>query len=583
MKIKAVILLLFCALLFCACSESENKQEVSEIVSENTVPEENEGETKEVIKDDIKEDIKDDIKQQTPEILSAKESFSKIYELHPDCSEIIAKTEYSCIYLDESKKEEYPALYETLLQYANMATRACNDGFDNLCAFAIESFENDDSGMFRAYYLKLAHSVRRADSIVFSVIEDTYTDYMDMEPYRGIYGMNFDSVTGELIPFSDVVKDKDGLVSAINEEIHSGMWTGNLYSDMAVKDYFDRTSSEDVSYTIEYYGVTVYFNHGEICDYMYGVVPVTLSFSEYPDLFDEKYMAVPESYSVGLAMGISNFIDIDGDGKQDELILTEYKDEEYDFYTELNIITSAGNYYAEDYYAYGFSPYYIKTADNRHLLYVFSHDADDFDRLMRLNAYEITDGSIFKLGEMPVAPSHDNLYEGEDIFSLPLNPDKMYFDFFNEAADFVYPVFTDNFEIASNGLPKKIGEDEEFPAPPEFDVENFEEYEYTSDDVLDSVWYGYRFVDGITGIPRDCSEDAMSPDFVKLEFFNDGRGLIKLFGGYNDFTWGEDTHTSISMNFNDGFSYYPYFYTDNNGNLWMFIQVNEDILWMYKK
>ena len=589
MKLRIATVFLLCVLLLCSCSENVNEKQTDETVAENNISEENGVETKEEVKEDVNEDVNEDfkktVKHETPEILSVKKTCKTITELHPDCSEILARCEYSGIYLDEAEKENYPLLYEALTQLSNMVFRNTETELDNMYIEAYEAFESNDSYGFSTYEKTLNHTVRRADSIVFSVVEDTYRAAMYAEPYRYFYGMNFDSATGELIPFSDVVKDTDKLIEAINEKLHSGMWTGELYSETAVKDYFDSIPLEDVSFTIEYYGVTVYFNHGEICDYVYGVIPVTLSFDEHSDLFDERYTAVPDSYITTLPMGISNYIDINGDGKQDEVIIAEYPDFEDYSLRELNIVTSAGNYYAEDHYAYGFSPYFIKTDDDRYLLYVFSHGADDFNRLMHLNVYDITGGNILKLGEMPTAPHHDSLEDGADVFSLPLNPQKMYFDFFNDGADFMYPVFSDEFEISSYGLPKKLGEDEQIPKAPEFNVENFGEYVYTSDEISGSVWYGYRFVDAESGMPTDCSREIINDDFVKLEFFNDGRGQIKLFGRYCDFVWTSDTDTTAVINLSNGVSYYLNLYRDTsneNGALWMFMQINEDILWLYK-
>lgn len=578
---KKSIAVFLCMLCLCACTKENNNAMVkNDTPAENHVSEsENDVKISESAHTATQE-------KQVSDVLPLKKALYSRCELHPDYSEILVRSNYSLIYPDDSIKEEYPVLFEALQSAANMTYRAKDDEFDNQYAFALEETATYGFDTFVTYTSMLDHTVKRSDSIVVSIVEDSVSNFSAAGECRNLLGLNYDSKTGETIFFDDIVKNTDGVISAVNEKIHSGMWTGDLYSENAVKDYFENKNPEDISYTIGYNGVTVYFNPGEIADRGYGLITVTLAFDEYNELFDEKYMSIPEEYAAGFCIGAPDGFDINNDGKAEQVIISEYTDDEYEFYRELDIVTTDGNYYAEDFYAYGFEPYYVKTKDNRHLLYIFSEGAEDFDRLMRLNVYEITDGKILKLGEMPAAPSHDNLFDGTDIFSLPLNPQKMYFDFFNDAADFVYSVFTDYFEITSNGLPKKIGEDEEIPAPPEFDVENFEEYEYTSDDIFGSVWYGYRFVDAESGMPRDCSTDIMSSDFVKLEFFNDARGLIKLFGRYNDFTWGEDTPASISMYFNDGLSYYPCFYTDsseNDGNLWMFIQVNEDILWLYKK
>jgi len=147
------------------------------------------------------------------------------------------------------------------------------------------------------------------------------------------------------------------------------------------------------------------------------------SFAEYPELFNEKYMSVPQAYMVELPMDSSFFADLDADGTLEELNCTGFNDDVGSGYTDFGLYTDTDGYYHyEECFAYDFNPYYVKTADGNHYLYVFREESDVENRQMVLMVYNVTGAKFAKVGEMNVAPQ----YLGEDAFVLPLDPDSMW-------------------------------------------------------------------------------------------------------------------------------------------------------------
>lgn len=387
------------------------------------------------------------------QLLSAVKNMYVNYELHEDNSEILAAVDLSYITLGKDFAEEYPKLDGKLGEYAQMQKNAVEQELENMLAAANEEVKRTDFENFNTYATDLINEIRRADSIVFSILADYSTDNGITGKYRALSAINIDSETGNELVITDVVKDMTAFSDAVKKGLTSHMWAGEFLSENAVEDYLTSSKPEDICWTLEYNGINVYFNAGTVAEEHYGILATNVSFAENAALFNEKYTVVPKSYSVGLPMNLSNFADIDGDGKLDEIILTMYREDEDDLFTEFGIATSCGNYYTEDFYTYGFQPYYIKTAEGRHLLYVFAQDADDYNRLMNLNVYDISGGNIFKLGEMPVSPAHDVNTDSEDCFSLPVNPEKMLLDYYFDDAGFRYPGHTKEYFVGNGGMP----------------------------------------------------------------------------------------------------------------------------------
>lgn len=177
------------------------------------------------------------------------------------------------------------------------------DEFNNLVSIAREEFAANHSG-FETYVSTLNVQVRRADSLVISLLSVSYSHYGQIKNYRVFHGSNYDPQSGKELMLNDVVIEiNSDLALAVEEELTDHMWTGDFYSESAVEDYFANTPYDSFSWTVDYTGVTFYFAPGDLCDE--GAMTATVSFAKHPELFYEKYMAVPNEYTVELPLDIS--------------------------------------------------------------------------------------------------------------------------------------------------------------------------------------------------------------------------------------------------------------------------------------
>ncbi|MBR4000683.1 MAG: DUF3298 domain-containing protein, partial [Clostridia bacterium] len=208
---------------------------------------------------------------------------------------LLALSEYNGITLDGGSIGKYPALSETLEQTKNMVVRSMADEFDNLLTTAKEELDLLGADSFVTKESTLDVQVRRADSVAVSYLTDSTLVFGKIND-RYLNGTTYDTETGKQLKITDVIKDMSKIPAIVKKELQSHMWNGDFYSDTAVEDYFRDTPEDGIRWTLDYNGVTIYFASGEIADFDNGHLAAAVTFAEYPDLFNEKYTAVPESY-----------------------------------------------------------------------------------------------------------------------------------------------------------------------------------------------------------------------------------------------------------------------------------------------
>ena len=151
-------------------------------------------------------------------------------EYDAETSLLLAQNRYSCVTLHADDIGDFPALAETLEQNAAMEKRSMDDEFDNLIGFAKESLSAGGTEYFRQQVSSLDILVRRADSLVVSLLSDSYADYGFIDGYRAFHGTNLDAQTGRELALSDVICDMDSAVQIIKQELNRYTWQGEYHS-----------------------------------------------------------------------------------------------------------------------------------------------------------------------------------------------------------------------------------------------------------------------------------------------------------------------------------------------------------------
>lgn len=354
------------------------------------------------------ENTKDEIK-----VLSLNKEYISHYEWYEDTSTMLVRSEFSDVTLDKSMEKQYPLLAKTLLDTSAMRKRAMEDEKDNYISFATEEFKKD-SESFSTYISTLDVQVRRADSIVVSILEDYYADGS-----RKFNGINYDTESGKELGLADVFTDTSKIHTVVEKEIMSRIGEDEPFSNTAVIEYFKNTPEDSITWTLDYNGVTFYFNAGDIAPTNFGVQVVTVTFAKYPDLFNKKYTIVPDEYIVSLPVSAPFYTDITGDKKADELIISGDYDDDTKFYHTISINSETSEYETE-WFSY-IKPYYVKTADGKSYVCVFSVNNEEESKDFTLSVYELKNGKAKLLSTSKTGLD----CIGENVFALPTNPSEL--------------------------------------------------------------------------------------------------------------------------------------------------------------
>ncbi len=354
-----------------------------------------------------------EISEETTVLSLNKEYFSH-YEWYEDYPEMLVRSEYTDVTLDKSMEKKYPLLAQTLTETSVMRKRAMEEEKDNFIVTATEEFLND-SEAFSTYVSTLDVQVRRADSVAVSIVED-----YNSETDRAFNCLNYDTESGNLLALSDVVTDSTKLPAIVEKEVTSHIFQGDSDVETAIPDYFKSTHEEDITWVLEYNGITFYFEPGAVAPTNFGIQTATVTFAEYPDLFKEKYTAVPDAYVVSLPLSSPFFTDITGDKRADELTVSGNFDHDGRYYYTLGINSESSNYEV-DWFSYDLNPYYVKAADGDSFLYVFSEESETEDRQMILCVFSLKNGEIKQISETDT----DVLYKGNNVFAVPTDPDML--------------------------------------------------------------------------------------------------------------------------------------------------------------
>ena len=447
-KLFLITLLMSFIVTFTACTSknqelgTENPQtSTSDIV-----------ETKTSVKEEIPEETTSEDKEDTepPKILPLRQAYFLREEWQDDVCVLYSK--YSNVTMWEGA-EQYPEITRVLSETEGMQRRSMEDEADNILSFVREMSDVNAEG-FEMQVSKVDVQVRRADSVAVSLLTDSYADYGFIEDFRGVWGSNYDAQTGKELAISDVILDMDAIPGIVLKELNNHVWAGNPYSETVVKDYFKKAPLDSISWTLDYNGVTFYFEDGDLAEPGSGQLPAaTVSFAEYPALFNKKYMNVPEAYMLRLPLDRSYFTDLDGDGSLEELCCTGLYYEADRCYTKFGIYTDlAGSFHYEDLVACDFRPFYVKTEDGNHYIYLFCEENEVGKHVqgqMKLIVYNVNGGVLTRVGDMNIAPA----YIPSDIFVLPLDPDNMLLDNYDNLSQ-----DAEFYTVGSDGMPlKKAG------------------------------------------------------------------------------------------------------------------------------
>lgn len=204
---------------------------------------------------------------------------------------------------------------------------AVKEDFEKLLPNAKEHFEEkkkEISGTFGTeeypitYEEKMLPVILRADEKITTIYYPYEDDAVSSNPSSENL-INYDTATGKRITLSDVVKDKDAFVEVAKERISNSI---TYYEPEANKeaDIQAFLTSDNVPFTIDYSGISVYFQGVVYINYLQGTGHV--DYIGHEDILNGEYFDVlPEDYVLPITPNADFYWDLDGDGKSEKIFV----------------------------------------------------------------------------------------------------------------------------------------------------------------------------------------------------------------------------------------------------------------------
>ena len=270
---------------------------------------------------------------------------------------------------DEKTTLRYPELADALMQLKEQKEHNFDMATESLLDSQQFMIETESYPIDLTDYTECR--VLRADNVLFSFIETNENYYGGAHGMYSVAGYAYDVETGKNLSFTDIVVDETKIRDLIAEKLDEEY--GDIFFD-DIHTLIDQYDFNSLCWSISYFDVTLYFNPYDLGPYASGSQQVVFPFSEYADLFDEKYLSVPEQFVTQLSEYEQFCLDVNGDGKNEDIGLSsKYLEDDC-----LSVLISVdGKETDSDSWSYRIDTYLIKV-QNKVYLYLFEHHENDY-------------------------------------------------------------------------------------------------------------------------------------------------------------------------------------------------------------
>lgn len=287
--------------------------------------------------------------------------------------------EYEIVRLTDEDAAAYPDLAAALLDQAGQEEYRSGERMLQL----EENYEELKDSREEDFALDSAirSNVVRADSRILSIYHHEYMWLGGAHPSYYLCGDSFDTETGMHLRFTDVVTDPEKFFDLVEEKLKEKYADDYPYMN-DFTEYRKNLSYEEyrnVAWITGYDGVTVFFNPYELGPYAMGYQVITVPFEEAPEVYSDRFTAVPEEYVIPLCDEFPAELDVKGSGKREEVFVEAVSatpEEEYAYAYNYVIHAGKRSVTLEDgtYSSEGF----VIRKDGKYYLYLFETSDNDY-------------------------------------------------------------------------------------------------------------------------------------------------------------------------------------------------------------
>ncbi len=319
---------------------------------------------------------------------------------------------YQYVLIEDEAAAEYPMLASVLRANSMMIMDEAGMRLEEL---AVEGCSIDPDELIYPTYTSTAY-IRRSDSVAFSVLYGGHSDLPeDVKEY--FFAYNFETATGSRLALSDVVNDPSAIPAVINAIMSPRNEDGFTLDPSAdYSAYFSDPNCRDYAWTLDYNGISLFFNEGAFGIEDAWTCSLFIPFSQYPDFVKAEYMAAPEEYAVAFPPYITCYFELNGNVTPVIVAGVDNDDDGYDQPTDIYIGCGEKNY-TEQIELDGFSPVLIHKT-NGDFLCVQCENYNDYKYLCIV---DITNGYLREKGDFPFR-WFNTYFEADDAYFEKLTP-----------------------------------------------------------------------------------------------------------------------------------------------------------------
>lgn len=330
-KICILLAITMCTLNLAACSGSkvndpaESSSASTEVSStETTEPSSSESQ------ENPGTDTPDDVIPESDGILGLKKVELESYYSDEE------RGNYGCVdvkrtffLLDEDTSLAYPEL-SSALSIINSDMKAEVQETMNALKATYEAEVEEAEEFYDSFEDKVSCEISRADDYVLSWTNH-YSGYTGgAHGYYSISGTSYNPQTGKQLALTDIISTESGLKKLLGEKLEAA------YGDIFFSDVHDMImdyTMEQFTWSMDYSGITFYFNPYELASFADGIQTVTLLYDDYPDMIDPKFSNTPDNYAIAMTEDMTYMADVDHDGTKETITygLDYVTEEEYGF------------------------------------------------------------------------------------------------------------------------------------------------------------------------------------------------------------------------------------------------------------
>lgn len=316
----------------------------------------------------------------------------------------------------------YQALDSSLKNLNTILENKVQESIQNMETIVLEE------GEYFSLWYDQSGQILRADNIVTSVFLETYNSNMG----EGIFvltGINYDSQTGEILKLSDVIKDKEALSKILEEyikedtDLRENMGEYDL-SKLYHQNEIDFGIHNNFVWTSDYQGITLHYSVKDEYGYPKGTKHIRISHLDYPEIFEEKFLATPKSYGYPIEIGKPYLVTQNNNENIKVNIKTTYS-EEYMENISATLEVDGVDYPLEENrfsYFYDIEAFIFHMENGDNFLYLITKHDNDYQLLSIINLEDPQNMVLLntntKISDIyPSNPMHFTLYHVLDTLS----------------------------------------------------------------------------------------------------------------------------------------------------------------------